>query len=303
MSVTPSNNQSGKAMWPFEGLSLASATAMANVASLVLIACIVGGLASGFVLVQATGVKERHLSGPSNDLRQQITNLESELQKTKTAVVEATGRAADAQAQLEQAKAQAEQAKAKAQAEQAQASRPAREEQAPPPTARARESQAPPQAASREAAAPPPAPPARTSSNGSRALTDQQMQSLAQKMSSFKGHHVTVGASPATSESGVFADQLVLALRSAGISASRNDASAGIQVGSARGVVARYVTGNDRGEQFANSLVEELTKDGIAAKATGGLVKEIMKELVKIGRALNDPANEWVVVAVGDRAS
>jgi hypothetical protein len=63
------------------------------------------------------------------------------------------------------------------------------------------------------------------------------------------------------------------------------------------------VTGNDRGEQFAKSLVDELTKDGIAAKATGGLVEEIMKELVKIGRALNDPANEWVVVAVGDRAS
>ena len=57
-----------------------------------------------------------------------------------------------------------------------------------------------------------------------------------------------------------------------------------------------------RGEQFAKSLTEELSADGIAAKITGGLVEEIMKELVKLGRAINDPANEWVVIAVGDKA-
>jgi hypothetical protein len=62
------------------------------------------------------------------------------------------------------------------------------------------------------------------------------------------------------------------------------------------------VTGNDRGEQFAKSLTAELTADGIAANATGGLVEEIMQALVKQGRSINDPANEWVVVAIGGKA-
>jgi hypothetical protein len=137
--------------------------------------------------------------------------------------------------------------------------------------------------------------------NGSRTLSDQQVQSLVSKMSGFQHHHVTVGASPATPESALLADQLVQALKSAGVAAVRNDSSAEIQVGSAQGVVARYVTGNDRGEQFAKSLTAELTSDGIAANATGGLVEEIMQALVKQGRPINDPANEWVVVAIGGK--
>ena len=63
-----------------------------------------------------------------------------------------------------------------------------------------------------------PPPPPKT--NGPRALTEDQVQSLVQKVSEFKHHHVTVGASPVTSESGPFADQLVLALKTAGVSAA-----------------------------------------------------------------------------------
>jgi hypothetical protein len=122
-------------------------------------------------------------------------------------------------------------------------------------------------------------------------------------MSAFKKHHVTVGASPVTPESGPLADQLVMALKNAGVSAVRNDSSAEIQIGPARGIVARHVTGNDRGEQFAKSLAAALAADGIPANAMGGLVEEIMQALVKQGRPLNDPANEWVVVAVGEKAS
>jgi hypothetical protein len=145
-----------------------------------------------------------------------------------------------------------------------------------------------------------PAPPPNT--NGPRALTEQQIQLLVQKMSEFKHHHVTVGASPVTAESGPFADQLVLALKTADVSAARNDTSAQIQVGSPQGVVARYVTGNDRGEHFAKSLVEALTANGIVANAAGGLVEEIMENITKQGRPINDPANEWVVIAIGDKA-
>ncbi|HEY7971721.1 MAG TPA: hypothetical protein VID96_02260, partial [Xanthobacteraceae bacterium] len=86
------------------------------------------------------------------------------------------------------------------------------------------------------------------------------------------------------------------------VSAARNDTSAQIQVGSPQGVLARYVTGNDRGEQFAKLLVEALSASGIAANATGGLVEEIMENITKQGRPINDPANEWVVVAIGDKA-
>ena len=143
-------------------------------------------------------------------------------------------------------------------------------------------------------------PPPKT--NGPRALTEQQVLSLVQKMAEFKHHHVTVGASPVTAESGPFADQIVLALKTAGVSAARNDSSAQIQVGSPQGVVARYVTGNERGEQFAKLLAETLTANGIAANAAGGLVEEIMENITKQGRPLNDPANEWVVVAIGDKA-
>ena len=146
----------------------------------------------------------------------------------------------------------------------------------------------------------PDAPPPKT--NGPRTLTEQQVQSLVQKMAEFKHHHVTVGASPVTAEAGPFADQIVLALKTAGVSAARNDSSAQIQVGSPQGVVARYVTGNDRGEQFAKLLAATLTANGIAANAAGGLVEEIMENITKQGRPLNDPANEWVVIAVGDKA-
>jgi hypothetical protein len=72
-------------------------------------------------------------------------------------------------------------------------------------------------------------------------------------------------------------------------------------VGSPQGVVARYVTGNDRGEQFAKSLAETLAANGIASNATGGLVEEIMENITKQGRPINDPANEWVVIAIGDK--
>ena len=49
-------------------------------------------------------------------------------------------------------------------------------------------------------------------------------------------------------------------------------------------MIARYVTGNDRGEQFAKLLVEALSANGIAANASGGLVEEIMENITKQGR-------------------
>jgi hypothetical protein len=238
--MPPNRTQSGKAMWPFQGLSLSAASAWSDAASLVLVACFLVGAVATFVLIQTINVKEQYWRSATVEPRDIPKVAEEPPAKVVTPVVETNERAPDA----------------------------------PPPP----------------------------KTNGPRALTEQQVQSLVQKMAEFKHHHVTVGASPVTAESGPFADQIVLALKTAGVSAARNDSSAQIQVGSPQGVVARYVTGNDRGEQFAKLLAETLTANGIAANAAGGLVEEIMENITKQGRALNDPANEWVVVAVGDKA-
>jgi hypothetical protein len=281
-------NRSGRAMWPFEGLSLPAATAWADAASVLLLVCVLAGLAAVFVFIRATNVKEHYLSKAKDEYNLKVKTLEGELEKAKTAAADADGRALEAQTQL---------AKAKTSPALTGEQSPASDMRTPEPQAQLQpkpqlqaQPQLPPQAQS-------------ATPKVSRSLTSEQVQSLTQRMATFKGQHVTIGASPVTAEAGSFADQLVLALKTAGVSADRNDASAGIQIGAARGVVARHVTGNDRGEQFAKSLTEELSADGIAAKTMGGLVEEIMKELVKLGRAINDPANEWVVIAVGDRGS
>jgi hypothetical protein len=237
--MPPNRTQSGKAMWPFQGLSLSAASAWSDAASLVLVACFLVGAVATFVLIQTINVKEQYWRSATIEPRDVPEVAEEPPAKVVTPVAETNERAPDA----------------------------------PPPK-----------------------------TNGPRTLTEQQVQSLVQKMAEFKHHHVTVGASPVTAEAGPFADQLVLALKTAGVSAARNDSSAQIQVGSPQGVVARYVTGNDRGEQFAKLFAATLTANGIAANAAGGLVEEIMENITKQGRPLNDPANEWVVIAVGDKA-
>jgi hypothetical protein len=256
--------QPGKGMWPFQTMSLPTATAWADAASLALLACVVCAVVATFVLLQTAKVKEQRWSEAATQARQQVAALQRDLDGARTAATEANSRAAAATDELAKAKPLGV------------------------PTGAAQ-----PQPASTEARAEPPKLPG-------RALSDAQVQSLARRMAPFTHQHITVGASPVTLESGRFADQLVVALRAAGVSAERSDSSAGIQIGTTHGVVARYVTGNQRSEQFAKALTEELAADGITARAMNGLVEEIMQALIKQGRPINDPANEWVVVAVGD---
>ena len=257
--------QPGKGMWPFQTMSLPTASAWADAASLVLLACVICAAVATFILVQTAKVKEQRWSEAAAQAQQQVASLLRELESARTAATEANGRAAAVKDELTRANV------------------------AGAPTSAAQ----PQPAASTGARAEPPKLPG-------RALSDQQVESLARRMAPFTHQHITVGASPVTLESGRFADQLVVALRAAGVSAERSDSSAGIQIGATHGVVARYVTGNQRSEQFAKSLTEELAADGFAARAMNGLVEEIMQALVKQGRPINDPANEWVVVAIGD---
>ena len=252
-------------MWPFQAMSLQTATAWADAASLVLLASVVCAAVATFVLVQTAKVREQHWSRAATQAQQQVTALQRELDSARAGAADANSRAAAAKNELTRAKAA-----------------PARTDAQVAP------------AHATDAKAEPATPP------DGRALSDDQVRALVRRMASFAHQHITVGASPVTLESGRFADQLVIALREAGVSAERSDSSAGIQVGATHGVVARYVTGNPRSEQFAKSLTEELTAAGIAARAMNGLVEEIMQALVKQGRPINDPANEWVVVAVGD---
>ena len=256
--------QPGKGMWPFQTMSLPTATAWADAASLALLACVLCAAVATFVLVQTAKVKEQRWSEAATQAREQVGTLQRELNSVRAAATDANTRAAAATDELTRAKAAGAPAGA-----------------------------AQPQPATTDARAEPPRLPG-------RALSDEQVQALARRMAPFTHQHITVGASPVTLESGRFADQLVLALRAAGVSAERSDSSAGIQVGGTHGVVARYVTGNQRSEHFAKSLTEELAADGFAARAMNGLVEEIMQALVKQGRPINDPANEWVVVAIGD---
>jgi hypothetical protein len=256
--------QPGKGMWPFQTMSLPTATVWADAASLALLACVLCAAVATFVLVQTAKVKEHRWSEAATQAREQVGALQRELNSTRATATDANTRAAAATDELARAKA-----------------------------AGALTGAAQPQSASTDTRAEPPKLPG-------RALSDEQGQALVRRMAPFTHQHITVGASPVTLESGRFADQLVLALRAAGVSAERSDSSAGIQVGAAHGVVARYVTGNQRSEQFAKSLTEELAADGLAARAVNGLVEEIMQALVKQGRPINDPANEWVVVAIGD---
>ena len=217
-----------------------------------------------FVLIQTAKVKEQRWSEAATQAQQQVVTLQRELDGTRAAANDANTRATAAKDELTRARAGG-------------ALTGAAQQQSAPTDARAE---------------PPKLP--------GRALSDAQVQSLVRRMAPFTHQHITVGASPVTLELGRFADQLVLALRAAGVSAERSDSSAGIQIGATHGVVARYVTGNPRSEQFAKSLTEELAADGFAARAMNGLVEEIMQALVKQGRPINDPANEWVVVAIGD---
>ena len=257
--------QPGKGMWPFQTMSLPTATAWADAASLVLLACVICAAVATFILVQTAKVKEQRWSEAATQAQQQVATLQRELDSARTAATEANGRAAAVKDELAKAKATGA------------------------PTGAAQPQPAFDRDESRAAQA-----------SGARAERSAGASPGPAHGAVHASAHYGRGIAGDARSQGRFADQLVVALRAAGVSAERSDSSAGIQIGATHGVVARYVTGNQRSEQFAKSLTEELAADGFAARAMNGLVEEIMQALVKQGRPINDPANEWVVVAIGD---
>lgn len=136
-----------------------------------------------------------------------------------------------------------------------------------------------------------------------RNLSDNQIETLAREMSSFKGHRVSIGAVPATFETVSLADQILRALTMAGVNANANAGAAQVQVGIVRGVVAKATTGNVKGEMFATAFAKALKDKNIAALATGGLHESVLLTMEKTQQGVdrNADGREWVVIVVGDK--
>ena len=135
-----------------------------------------------------------------------------------------------------------------------------------------------------------------------RVINNEMAFEFVRKFIKFKGRSIAFGSSPTTFESAFFADQLVALCKAAELMADRNDGAAQYQVGIARGVVLKYVTGNREGEELARAMAAWLKENGIEASALGGLMSEIIPNMKKQGTFKeNDESWKWVVVAVGDK--
>jgi hypothetical protein len=129
-----------------------------------------------------------------------------------------------------------------------------------------------------------------------RTLQPDSLRKIAGRLRSFNGQRVSIGAIPPIFEHVVLGEQIGQALSLGGINSDWNQSAAEIQVGPVRGVVARYITGNERGENFAKALADALLGEGISAVAEGGMMDKVIKPDNR-----NDEGNSWVVIAVGEK--
>jgi hypothetical protein len=143
------------------------------------------------------------------------------------------------------------------------------------------------------------------------------MHWIAQQLSPFKGHRVVIGAVPLSTESLDLATKIVetLKLQPAEMNANINQAGIAAEMGVAgrymksipegivRGVLVRYTTGNDKGQQFAEALVAALNAESVTAFARGGLNEDQIDGRISQGLdpQRNDSRNEPVYVVVGDK--
>jgi hypothetical protein len=131
-----------------------------------------------------------------------------------------------------------------------------------------------------------------------RLLLPDQQDRLIKAAGSFSGQIVAIGAVPTTFEATAFAEQLVRVLVTAGLNSRIDQQLAATEVGSSRGVVARFVTGNLRGEELAKALSATLSDEGISAHAVGGREEEFV---LKYNWNREDASLNPVVIVVGDK--
>jgi len=108
-----------------------------------------------------------------------------------------------------------------------------------------------------------------------------------------------VGAVPATKDNADFAIEIASIL-----GAPLNEGAAQIQVGPVKGVVAAYVTRNERGKRFAEAFAKALNDSGIEAAAVPGLMESLFRTPTPSGgKGLDptEPGQSWVVIVVGER--
>jgi hypothetical protein len=94
-------------MWPFSEMSLPTATLIGTIANWALLACLLGGVLSTFVIVKTTDVKEEHWDRDRDASRERIkeltketTRLSTEGDEARAAIAGANARALEAQAEL-----------------------------------------------------------------------------------------------------------------------------------------------------------------------------------------------------------
>lgn len=107
-----------------------------------------------------------------------------------------------------------------------------------------------------------------------------------------------VGAVPATRNNLEFAAQIASI-----IGVPLGQAAAEFQVGPQRGVVAAYVTLNERGKKIAEAFAKALNDSGISAAAVPGLMENLFHPRPNGSAPMDptEPGQSWVVVVVGDK--
>lgn len=135
-----------------------------------------------------------------------------------------------------------------------------------------------------------------------RILKPDQEEAFVNKMAEFKGQRVLIGAVAATSEASSFGVQLFLALSRAGLDAKANGPYVKRVVHTARGVVVKHVTGNDKALRLAIELSKSLNDSGIMATRMGSLDEEVVQRMQKEqGIPRNHETWEGVAVGIGDK--
>src|SRR5258707_7484026 len=96
-------------------------------------------------------------------------------------------------------------------------------------------------------------------------------------MHSFAGQRASVGAVPPTFEAATFAEQILRILKGAKINADLNQGAAEVQVGLAHGVLARYFTFSDKGNELAQAFAAALNDARMLCTA----VNRVMQALIQ----------------------
>lgn len=112
--MPPQKCQSGKRMWPFSfsGMSLETANWLSDIANIVAVSCLVGGVLAAFIIFRTSSVKERHWEKDRQEARLKISILETSAAEAnerakmlESGIADANARALEAQLALEKFKA------------------------------------------------------------------------------------------------------------------------------------------------------------------------------------------------------